>query len=123
MSLTDLCTGSIASVQLAANTMGAMGDNDPAYADTGTTVEFGLQSATVQESLRYSARGEEKIYNAFFSSDPSLTPQNRLKVTQWMGVTQSPAKFLRVLNSDTEGPPGEAWLWIVVCREDTLERR
>ena len=122
MTIADLCTGSTATVQLAANTKDSMGGNVPGYVDTSTSHDFLLQTASVQESNRYDARGEQTIYNAFFSSNPSLTPKNRLKVTNWMGVSLSTPRYLRVLATDTEGPPGEAQLWVVTCVEDTLER-
>lgn len=121
MSLSELCSGSTATVQLATNTRGQMGGNSPGYAD-GATVGFGLQSATVEESAKYDARGEQRFYNAFFSSDPALTPQNRLKVTRWMGITLAAPRFLRVLaGGDVEGAPGQAMLWVVTCFEETLE--
>jgi len=122
MTIEDLCSGSTATVQEAANTKDSMGGNVPGYADTATTVTFLLQSASVNESLRYDARGEETIYNGFFSSNPSLTPQNRLKVTKWMGETLTTPRYLRVLNTEREGTPDEARLWIVAMREDTLDR-
>jgi hypothetical protein len=120
MSLLELCSGSTATVQAAVNTRGAMGGNSPGYVN-GATVDFGLQTANTQESRLYDARGETRIYNAFFSSDPALTPNNRLRVTKWMGVTLAKPRFLRVLNCDIEGAPGEAMLWIAACSEVTTE--
>jgi hypothetical protein len=107
-------------IQTAANTRGAMGGNNPAYAD-GATVELGLQTASTDESRLYDAQGERRIYLAFFASDPALKPENRLKVTVWMGATLASPRFLRVLHADTEGRPGEAMLWVVVCSEITTE--
>lgn len=121
MSLADLCKGSSAVVQLAANTMGSMGGNSPAYADTTTTLDFLLQTASVEESLRFDARGERTIYNAFFATNPSLTNKNRLKVTKWMGDTLATYRYLRVLTDETEGRPTESMLWIVQCVEESLE--
>lgn len=122
MTIETLCTGSIATVQEAANTKDSMGSNQPGYADTSRTLEFFLQSENVTELTEFNVRSLRTIYRAFFASNPNLDQTNRLKVTQWMGETLSTPRYLRVTEVDREGSPHDTQLWMAVLYEDVLNQ-
>lgn len=121
MSIESLCEGDTVVKQTESNTVGTAFGNTPTYAD-GATLDCLVQTAEAAEAMGFATRGMKYTHIAFFSTDPSLTNQNRLKWTVRGNEALAAALFLRVLAVETEGRPGESLLWFAFCSEDTSRR-
>lgn len=110
MSVESLCHGDTVVVQTETTTRGASFGNSFAYTD-GDSIDCLIQSVSASESLKYADRGMMFTDRAFFSSDPGLTNQNRLKQTVQGGVTLATPRLLRVLATNADGRPGEDMVW------------
>jgi hypothetical protein len=119
MPIADRCTGDKVVRQTVTHTIGAMGGDARTYAD-GSTLDCCIQTPGASEITSYAARGQRLTHWVFFSADPNLTPDQRLKVTQQAGVTLGTAIYLRVLDCYAEGRPGPAaedLLWVADCEQ------
>jgi hypothetical protein len=120
MSIASLCTGDTVIKETAAHSIGAAGGDTKTW--SGTTEYDCLVQTEGLSSTRFAARGEKKMHFVFFSSDVSLTVNNRLKWTVKAGATLAVAIYLRVLDYYSEGRPGEDLLWIAECEMETGRR-
>lgn len=118
MSVESLCTGDIVIKQTAANTRGPSGDSVRTYSDTAT-LNCLIQTVSASESQKYLAKGSRFSHYVFFSADPSLTVNHRLKWTSRAGATLATPIYLRVLDCYPEGRPGEDLLWVADCEYET----
>lgn len=119
MSVESLCTGSTVLKQAETVTVGATFGVNESFA-AGTPLECRAEVVSAHEDRRYAARGIERFWRLFFSSDPAVDNDERMKLTAWDGVVVS--HFLRVLACYTEGRPGTAILWLVDCEQETTRQ-
>lgn len=119
MPIEDLTTGDIAVKQTAAHAIGPSGDDVQTWSDTAALACL-IQTVGGSDSQKYAARGSQFNYNAFFSTNPGLTTNNRLKWTTRAGVALTTPIYLRVLDCYSEGPPGEDQLWIADLSQETM---
>jgi hypothetical protein len=125
MPIADRCTGDKVVRQTVTHTVNSLGGDRRTYTD-GATLDCAIQTPSAAEITKYAARGMRLGYWVFFSSDPSLTPDQRLKWTQRAGVALSTVKYLRVLDCYPEGQPGPAaddLLWVADCEEETTRNQ
>jgi len=110
MSIQDLCDNDTIVKQTETATTGTSFGVAESYADTAT-LDCLVQEMSADEILQYAARGMEVTHFVYFSTDPGISNQHRLK---WSGE-----RFLRVRGAFKEGRPGESLLWIVLAEEVT----
>jgi len=114
-----MATGGSVVKQSQSVTAGASWGQNATYTD-GSTLTCNAQEMDAEESLQYDARGQKRLYNVFFATDPTLEVGNRLKLTKMNNTTLTTARYLRVLATEFEGTPdGSVKLWISVCEEIT----
>jgi hypothetical protein len=119
MSIASLCTGDIVVKQAFTHTAGPSMDDIRDPVDIAT-LSCLVQIPSARELAAYAARGSAFSHWVFFSADPSLTVNNRLKWTVQANVTLPAPKYLRVLDCYPEGRPGENMLWIADCELQTI---
>lgn len=119
MSIESLCTGDTVIKQTATHALGAAGGDTRTWADAGS-LDCTIQTPSAREQTQYMARGMNFTHKAYFSSDPSLSTDNRLKWTVQKSNTLATPIYLRVLSIKSQGRPGEALLWIAALEQDTL---
>lgn len=103
-----------------------MGGPSRTFTD-GLTLDCTIQTMGADEARKYEARGSKYLYNVFFSSDPTLTVNNRLKWTVRANVAFATDSeiYLRVLDCYPEGRPGaegEDMLWVADCEQETTRK-
>jgi len=117
MTLESLTTQDEVTVQVATestdNQMGA----DYSWADVAT-LSCLVQTPGANESQKYKARGMEFTHTVFFSTRPALSQRNRFKWTDPFGSVV----YLRILDQYGQGRPGEYFLWVVDCSQETTRR-
>ncbi len=118
MSIESLCTGDTVLKGTATHTLGAMGGDSRSYA-YGAGLDCTVQTPSASAIAAWQARGQRLGYWVFFSTDPSLSPDFRLKWTVRAGTTLATPKILRVLDCYAEGRPSADLLWIADCEEVT----
>lgn len=115
MSVAALATGDTVIPQAATHTVGASFGDARTYLVDGTALDCMVQTMGASEAKAYSARGSKYLFWVFFSADPALTVNSRLKWTVEKGNTLSPVKYLRILDCYSEGRPGEDFMWVADC--------
>lgn len=118
-----MASGDTVVKQSATYTSGEMGGNTPTSAD-GASLDCNVQSMSVGETKQFDARGQLKLFNVFFATDPGLTENNRLKWTKTNGnaTTFAAARILKVLATEEErNPKGTKILYIAKCEWETSE--
>jgi len=118
MSIESLTTGDTVVKQTATHTMGAAGGDVPTFSDAATLTCL-VQTPGSSESRGYAARGLRLTHKAFFSADPTLTTNDRLKWTSQGDVALSPVVYLRVIGMLSQGRPGATLLWIADLEQVT----
>jgi hypothetical protein len=119
MSVEALCTGDKVVKQEAAITKGGMGGQARSFSDVGAAIDCLVQDVGRGQSVMFEARGQRHSHEVFFSSDVQLTTNNRLKQTVSGNRALSVPVYLRVLAYYSEGRPGENYLWIAACEQET----
>lgn len=114
MSIEDLCQGDVVVKQTASHTLNSSLDDVRTWSDVAT-LDCLAQTPSSSESEKYSASGFVFSEKLFFSADPVLTKNNRLKWTTKANVALTVAIYLRVLGCYAQGIPGEDQLWIADC--------
>lgn len=125
MSIADMCKGDTIVKQSVAQTQGNTFGNTPAASD-GSSFDCNVQTMNWNESLAFDARGEMKLYDVYFATDPSLAKNNRLKWTKTdgNGTTFSSPRILKVLaTAEERNPDGTLALYIAKCELETTERQ
>lgn len=118
-----MATGDTVVKQSVTYTQDQIFGNTPTVTD-GVSLDCNVQSMSVGESKQFDARGEMKLYNVFFASDPTLTVNNRLKWTKTNGngTTFATPRILKVLAIEEErNPKGTKVLYIAKCEWETTE--
>lgn len=121
MPIATLCKGDSVVVQAATTTRGASGGQSRAFAD-GATLDCLVQTPGAAEVRDYAARGMRLTHWVFFSADPGLTTNDRLKWVTRRNVALSTPIYLRALDCYPEGRPGSAgsdMLWVADCEQVT----
>lgn len=118
MTIAGLCKGDTVVRQTAAHSVSISGDARRTYTDTAT-LNCLIQTTSARESQKYNAKGSAFSHHVFFSADPGLTVNNRLKWTVRANTTLSVPIYLRVLDCYPEGRPGKDQLWIADCDMET----
>ncbi len=118
MSIESLCKGDVVTKQTAANSRGPSGDSVRTWSDAGS-LDCLIQTTSASQSQKYAATGSMFSHFVFFSSDPGLTVNNRLKWTTRAGAVLAAPIYLRVLDCYPEGQPGSDMLWVADCSYET----
>jgi hypothetical protein len=123
MTIASMAAGDTVVKQFVSYTSGAIMGNTPTATD-GASLDCNVQSMSVGEAKQFAARGEVKLFNVFFATDPALTTNNRLKwiKTNGNGTTFATPRILKVLATDEErNPDGSEILYIAQCELVTTE--
>lgn len=120
MSIEDLTKGDTVVKETATPTVSSRGDQSRSWS-AGGSLECTVQTMSARDAEKYAAGGSSFFYSVFFSANPSLTRNNRLRWTVRAGVSLSPPIYLKVLDCYPEGPPGEDQLWVADCSQETTD--
>lgn len=119
MSLDQMCSGSSVDRLQKSHAIGPLGGDQQTFTSTGA-LECNAQTMAADQARQYDAKGERRLWSLFFSSDPSLTPDQWVRLTRQQNRDLTTPKILRVLAGEFEGnPEGDLALWIVHCDEIT----
>lgn len=119
MSIEDLTKGDTVVRETATHAVSSSGDDVRTWV-AGASLECLVQTMGASEAQRYAVNGSRFLYNVFFSADPSLTRNNRLKWATRAGASLSTPIYLKVLDCYPEGIPGEDQLWVADCEQETM---
>ena len=118
MSIEDLCYGDVVVVQKPTHTMGASGGDVRTWSDIATK-DCRLQSISAAEVQKYDARGSRIGAQVFFSADPGVSVDYRLKHIKRNGTALTTPAYYRVLVSDDDNNGSDLMLWTVTCELET----
>lgn len=121
MSIAALASGDTVVVETITTTRGEAGSQVRTPVE-GASLDCAVQTPSASEIRSYQARGMKLDYWAFFSSDPSLTTNDRLKWMTRRAAALAIPIYLRVLDCYAEGRPGasgEDMLWVADCEQVT----
>lgn len=111
MSIEDLTSVDTVTPQTETVTIGASGGVNESYAD-GASLTCLVQEVSSRERLDYAARGLDVDFVLYFSTEPSISNNRRLKLVTVGGAADG--RICRVTGAYKEGRPGEALLWVVL---------
>ena len=126
MSIESLCTGDFVRF---GQQLGGSYDNAILYPAADPEIECLIQEVDSSESKILAARGIQRGYEVFFSSDPGYSGQEHQYSIFWMNRGDGSklqagqlktypfgdALRLDIVGHYVEGRPGETLLWIYVC--------
>lgn len=113
MSLESLCNQDVITVQTETATTGASFGNTVSLG-AASVIRCLVQEMGASEILKYQAQGVEVSHELFFSTDPSITKQQRIT---WNGTKLEVKAYYK------EGRPGKNLLWIVIANAITTRDR